>query len=241
MLLLVIWSHSPSLSLSRAYKHTDSTWLLHSKIILTEMVSATRKRAVNPRRCVQYVLTEWQTKLQLETSNWDHCDLQPTAACEIKKRIRRISTERHLRNLPCTLSPARDMQLKSASLRNGFVANSDRAPTLCTRVYISKQALGWGSKKSKVAEQTESSTHTYATLTTCEQWSAEGAVTEGWGGVWWSLQLVLLRCGAVLGSFRVTLPAPRLCGGAWYAGSSPRDVGSLWNRSRSGVDSLSCE
>lgn len=56
-------------------------------MFLTEMVSATRKQAVNPRRCVQYVLTEWQTKLQLETSNWDHCDLQPTAACEIKKRL----------------------------------------------------------------------------------------------------------------------------------------------------------
>lgn len=128
--------------------------------------------------------------------------------------------------------------VKSASLQRGAAAPSDRASMLCTCVYISEQTLGWGSKRSKTTERTKCSTDTQ-THHIISMWKVLCWWCSDWGCDGWFD--IVLCCGTVFGSVRVTLPAPCPCGGAWYAGSSPTVVGNLLNRSRSGVDSLLCE
>lgn len=127
---------------------------------------------------------------------------------KLKKKKKSVSTKRHLHNLPCTLSPPRDMQLKVRVYRGAWFANSDRALMLSTRVYISEQTVGRGFKKSKTTEWTECSTHTP------HYFNVNGNVPRArWSGSDGCFNIVLC-CGTVFGSVRVTLPAPHLCGDA---------------------------
>lgn len=110
----MLFGHTLTLSLSftLTLTHNYHTWLdycIHHD--LYQVGKCYWEQVANPYCCVKYIfLTKWHERFSKL-----HFVLRQTirtiviAACKIKKCV---STKRRLHNLPCTLSPARDMQLK---------------------------------------------------------------------------------------------------------------------------------